>query len=91
MVVIDGEGDIDHDGGVIARYDTCEEGRQMRAQVFMIAIVTLAVSNCIAFAGPFEDAKAVYDRGDYPTALQLFVTLARKGNAAAQTQIGWIV
>ena len=90
MVVIDGEGDIDHDGGVIARYDTCEEGRQMRAQVFMIAIVTLAVSNCIAFAGPFEDAKAVYDRGDYPTALQLFVTLARKGNAAAQTQIGWM-
>jgi Sel1 repeat len=29
-------------------------------------------------------------RGDYATALQLFVTLARKGNAAAQTQIGWM-
>ena len=56
----------------------------------MIAMLALTVSNGVAFAGPFEDAKAVYDRGDYATALQLFLTLATKGNAAAQTQIGWM-
>ena len=56
----------------------------------MIAMLALAVSNGVAFAGPLEDAQAAYDRGDYATALQLMMPLAAKGNAAAQTDIGWM-
>ena len=64
--------------------------RVLTLRGLMIAMLALVVSNGVAFAGPREDAQAAYDRGDYATALQLFVTLARKGNAAAQTQIGWM-
>ena len=54
----------------------------------MIAMLTLAVSNGVAFAGPLEDASAAYQRGDYATALQLIQPLAAQGNAAAQTFLG---
>jgi hypothetical protein len=37
----------------------------------MIAILTLVVSNRVAFGGPLEDGRAAYDRGDYATALRL--------------------
>ena len=35
-------------------------------------------------AGPYEDAYAAYDRGDYATALQLWRPFAEQGNADAQ-------
>ena len=56
----------------------------------MIAMLTLVVSNGVAFAGPLEDAEAAYDRGDYATALQLYTPLAAQGNAAAQNNLGWM-
>src|ERR1700694_1115569 len=41
-----------------------------------------------AFAGPWEDGMAAYNRGDYMPAIQLFRPLAAKGNARAQHLIG---
>ena len=41
-----------------------------------------------AFAGPWEDGMAAYNRGDYVPAIQLFRPLAAKGNAKAQHLIG---
>jgi hypothetical protein len=37
------------------------------------ALLMLAVVAGAAVAGPFEDAKEAYDKGDFPTALRLFV------------------
>jgi hypothetical protein len=41
-----------------------------------------------AVAGPLEDGRAAYDRGDYQTALRLWQPLADQGNAWVQTDIG---
>jgi hypothetical protein len=37
----------------------------------------------VAMAGPLEDAKTAYQRGDYATALQIERPLAEQGNASA--------
>jgi uncharacterized protein len=39
-------------------------------------------------AGPFDDARAAYEGGDYATVLRLIRPLAEQGNAAAQHQLG---
>ncbi len=41
-----------------------------------------------AVAGPFEDAGAAYDRGDFTTAASLFRPLAEKGDAQSQFSLG---
>jgi TPR repeat protein len=41
-----------------------------------------------AFAGPWEDGMAAYNRGDYMPAIRLFRPLAEQGNAKAQHLIG---
>ena len=41
-----------------------------------------------AVAGPLEDAEAAYARDDYATALRLFRSLADRGNATAQDNLG---
>ena len=41
-----------------------------------------------ALAGPWEDGKAAYNRGDYMPAIRLFRPLAKQGNAKAQHLIG---
>jgi TPR repeat protein len=81
---------LDHDVGVIGRYDTCDEGQQKCTYALMIGMLTLAVSNGVAFAGPFEETQAAYNRGDYATSLRLMKPLAAKGDAVAQTRIGWL-
>jgi len=50
-------------------------------------LATLVVSLSLAgpvLAGPYEDGKAAYKRGDYTTALLLWRPLAEQGNALAQ-------
>jgi len=42
----------------------------------------------IAFAGPWEDGMAAYNRGDYTPAIRMFRPLAQQGNARAQAVIG---
>ena len=54
-------------------------------------LATLVVSLSIAapgLAGPFEDGKAAYERGDYVTALRLMRPLAEQGQTNAQFSIG---
>src|SRR3954447_14655541 len=41
-----------------------------------------------AFAGPWEDGMAAYNRGDYMPAIRLFRPLAEQGNAKAQNLLG---
>ena len=41
-----------------------------------------------AFAGPWEDGMAAYNRGDYVPAIQVFRALAEQGNAEAQSLLG---
>jgi len=65
----------------------------MRAISFRGLTVALFVLAFIAdigfaFAGPFEDALAAYDRQEYGTALQLMRPLADQGNADAQNGMG---
>ena len=48
----------------------------------------LILGSAGAFAGPWEDGMAAYNRGDYVPAIQLFRPLAAKGNAKAQHLIG---
>ena len=42
----------------------------------------------VAFAGPWKDGMAAYNRGDYMPAIRLFLPLAEQGNAKAQHLIG---
>jgi TPR repeat protein len=41
-----------------------------------------------AFAGPWEDGMAAYNRGDYVPAVQVFRAMAAQGNAEAQMFLG---
>jgi TPR repeat protein len=49
-----------------------------------IAVLVLSLNLAApAEAGPFEDASAAYERGDYATALRLWRPLADQGDAAS--------
>ncbi len=48
----------------------------------------LTIGGDIVCAGPYEDAVAAYNGGDYATALRLLRPLAENGNAAAQNNLG---
>jgi TPR repeat protein len=43
-----------------------------------------------ASAGPLEDGRAAYQRGDDATAMRLLLPLAEQGDAGAQTDLGWM-
>src|SRR4051794_28146172 len=61
----------------------------MNKPVMAVAIMaTLLTSGSAAFAGPWEDGMAAYNRGDYVPAMRLFRPLAEQGNAKAQTVLG---
>ena len=54
-------------------------------------LATLVVSLSLAapvLAGPFEDGRAAYNRGDYATALRLWLPLAEQGDAIVQLNLG---
>jgi len=54
-------------------------------------LVALVVSLSLAapvLAGPYEDGRAAFKRGDFKTALQLLRPLAEKGNSIAQNILG---
>ena len=52
----------------------------------LFAVQFLAVVG--AFAGPWEDGMAAYNRGDYVPAFQVFRGMANQGNAEAQRLLG---
>jgi uncharacterized protein len=51
-------------------------------------MLALALGSGAALAGPYEDAVAAYQRGDYATALRLWRPLAAEGNTNAQYVLG---
>jgi TPR repeat protein len=62
----------------------------MKKQIMVGGLILAAqiLGSAGAFAGPWEDGMAAYNRGDYMPAIQLFRPLAAKGNAKAQHLIG---
>ncbi|MBR0826881.1 sel1 repeat family protein [Bradyrhizobium manausense] len=50
--------------------------------------VSLGMIGGAAFAGPWEDGMAAYNRGDYVPAVQVFRGMAKAGNAKAQMMLG---
>jgi TPR repeat protein len=53
----------------------------------LLAAVLMVLSPA-AWAGPWEDGMAAYNRGDYVPAIQVFRGMARAGNAKAQGMLG---
>jgi uncharacterized protein len=59
----------------------------------MFVVLALLVTTSMiatAYSGQFEDAVAAYKRRDYTTAFRLMKPLADKGNANAQTNLGFM-
>jgi TPR repeat protein len=68
--------------------DICEEKFMIgRIGCWPLIALSLLLTDA-AQAGPFEDAVAAYQRKDYATALSLFRSLADKGDARAQGNVG---
>ena len=62
----------------------------MKKRMIVIGAIAIAqlTGMSAAFAGPWEDGMALYNRGDYMPAIRLVRPLAEKGNARAQHLIG---
>jgi TPR repeat protein len=58
----------------------------LRAAV-LASLMLVAVGRATG-AGPIDDAEAAWRGDDYSTALQLFRSLAEKGDATARTRLG---
>jgi len=55
----------------------------------LLAALVVSLSLAVpGLAGPFEDGKAAYERGDYVTAMRLMRPLAEQGQTNAQFSIG---
>jgi TPR repeat protein len=67
-----------------------QAGQRMKQRMIVIGAVLTAplLGASAAFAGPWEDGMAAYNRGDYVPAIQVFRTLAEQGNAKAQNVLG---
>lgn len=58
------------------------------ATLAWLIVLPLLLAGPAAVAGPFEDAKAAFERGDAVTAFNLFKPLAEEGDAGAQFWVG---
>jgi TPR repeat protein len=56
----------------------------------VLSILVAILFTHTALAGDFEDGVDAYGRQDYATALAKFRTAAERGNAKAQTSLGWM-
>ena len=67
-----------------------QAGQRMKKRTIAIGAVVTAqlLGTSAAFAGPWEDGMAAYNRGDYVPAIRVFRTLAEQGNAKAQNVLG---
>jgi hypothetical protein len=57
-------------------------------RLLLAVMIALPLSVGVAWAGPFEDAQAAYERGDYVIAAQIYQILAKQGNVAARYNLG---
>jgi hypothetical protein len=80
--------------GTIDRVDndpsSFQTGQRMKQRMIVLAAVMTVQLFGIsaAFAGPWEDGMAAYNRGDYVPAMRVFRALAEQGNAKAQNVLG---
>jgi hypothetical protein len=67
-----------------------QPGRRMTKRNIVGGMIVAAqlMGAFAAFAGPWEDGMAAYNRGDYMPAIRLFRPLAEQGNAKAQNILG---
>jgi hypothetical protein len=68
-----------------------QAGQRMKQRMIVVGAIIMAVQvtgTLSAFAGPWEDGMAAYNRGDYLPAIRLFRPLAEHGNAKAQNVLG---
>src|ERR671911_299542 len=65
-------------------------GRWLFFSSLLLAILCLLGTASVAAANTFDDALAVYERGDYVQAMKLFRQLAEKGHQWAQRRVGLI-
>ena len=67
-----------------------QAGQRMKQRMMVTGAVVTAqlLGTSAAFAGPWEDGMAAYNRGDYVPAIRLFRPLAEQGNAKAQNVLG---
>jgi TPR repeat protein len=63
--------------------------KQRIKTLFAGGVLALALFG-VATAGPLEDGRAAYQRGDYAMAMRLLRPLAEQGDAGAQTDLGWM-
>src|ERR1700710_1455940 len=61
---------------------------KQRTIVISAGLIAQLLGTPAAFAGPWEDGMAAYNRGDYMPAIRLFRPLAEQGNAKAQNVLG---
>ena len=54
----------------------------------LLILVLTVICSSVARAGDFDDGVKAYQKHDYVTALTLFFTLAEKGHATAQFNLG---
>ena len=68
------------------------EARAVKARFTTLFAGVLFALAClgVAAAGPLEDGRAAYQRGDDATAMRLLRPLAEAGDAGAQTDVGWM-
>jgi hypothetical protein len=64
----------------------CHYANLLRATL-TISLMLVVMAGA-AVAGPFDDATAAYQRGDYATAMLIFKPLADRGDAVAQYRVG---
>jgi TPR repeat protein len=58
-----------------------------RKRIVLMVLALLLLPH-VASAGPLEDGKAAYARGDFETAIKLWLPLANHGNVEAQRGLG---
>jgi TPR repeat protein len=59
-------------------------------RLLKLLLILFAFAAGPAVAGPYEDAIAAYDKGDYATALRLWRPLVEQGEARAQSNLGFM-
>ncbi len=57
-----------------------------RTLIFIFIVISQVSS---AWGGPYEDALAALDRGDYKTAIEILKVIAERGNAGAQAMLAF--
>lgn len=64
------------------------DGKEKYMRLPILPLILLVFAARPVIAGPLEDGAEAFQKGDYPTALRLWRTLAEQGDACAQFNLG---